>query len=287
MDVTVRDLLLTWTWRPDVVTVLGGSAIAYVVGWRRLRRRDARAVSWWRLTAYLGGIGALALALLSAIDWLGSLLFFVHMIQHEVLMMAAPPLLLLGDPLPVVLWALPPEWRRAAAQVLAPGARVRRLLRTITWMPVTWPLFVVTLWGWHTPAAYEASLGSEFVHNIQHVSFFTAALLFWWPLINPAPRLHGHIHHALRVVYAVPAAFQSQLLGLILAFFSTRALYPHYEAVPRLWGFSALQDQTAAGLLMMQVEGLVYLAVVLLQVAALLRHEEQVTRQREELGLEP
>lgn len=287
MDVTFRDVLLTWTWRPDVIAVLGVSGAAYVVGWRRLRRRDERAASGWRLAAYLSGIGALALALLSPIDWLGSLLFFVHMIQHELLMMAGPPLILLGDPLPVVLWALPAKWRRSAGQVLAPGARLRRLLRTITWMPVTWPLFVVVLWGWHAPAAYEASLGSELVHNVQHLSFFTAALLFWWPLINPAPRLHGHIHHALRVVYAVPAAFQSQLLGLILALFTTRVLYPHYEAVPRLWGYSALEDQSAAGLLMMQVEGLVYLAVVLLQVAALLRREERVARQREELGLEP
>lgn len=284
---TFWDLLLTWRWRPDVVAVLGISATAYVVGGRRLRHRDARAAPGWRLAAYLGGIGALALALLSAIDWLGSLLFFVHMIQHELLMMAAPPLLLLGDPLPVVMWALPARWRRSVAQVLAPGTRLRRLLWAITWMPVTWPLFVVVLWGWHAPAAYEASLASDLVHNLQHLSFFVAAVLFWWPLINPAPRPHGHIHHALRVVYAVPAAFQSQLLGLILAFFTTRALYPHYDTVPRLWGFSALEDQSAAGLLMMQVEGLVYLAVVLLQVAALLRREERVTREREELGLEP
>jgi len=287
MDVTFQDLLLTWRWRPDVIAVLGISATAYVVGWQRLRRRDARAAPGWRLAAYLGGIGALALALLSAIDWLGSLLFFVHMIQHELLMMAAPPLLLLGDPLPVVLWALPANWRRSVAQFLTPGARLRRVLRGITWMPVTWPLFVVALWGWHAPAAYEASLASELVHNVQHLSFFMAALLFWWPLISPAPRLHGHIHHAIRVVYALPAAFQSQLLGLIFAFFTTRALYPHYEAVPRLWGFSVLQDQSTAGLLMMQVEGMIYLAVVLLQVAALLRREERITHQREELGLEP
>ena len=88
-------------------------------------------------------------------------------------------------------------------------------MRLVTSMPVTWPLYVMILWAWHWPTAYEASLRLEAVHDAQHLSFFTSALLFWWPIVSPAPSLHGHRHHALRVAYAVPATFQSQALGLI------------------------------------------------------------------------
>ncbi len=285
MDPPLTALLGSWRWRTDVIAIVVTLATVYVLGWRRLSARDLRSAPRWRLALYLGGLGALCFALLSPIDALGSLLFFVHMIQHEFLTIVAPPLVLLGNPLPVVLWGLPVALRPLAARLLIPGARLRSVLRRATAMPVTWPLYVVTLWAWHWPVAYGASLRSEVIHDAQHLSFFLGALLFWWPIVNPAPMLHGHRHHALRVAYVVPAAFQSQVLGLIFAFFP-RLLYQHYEAVPRLWGFSALQDQSAAGLIMMQFEGLTYLLVVLVLVARMLSHEERMTRLREEHGIE-
>ena len=283
---TLFAVLLSWKWRSDVALVVAVFGTVYLLGWYRLRCRDSRGAPGWRLALYLGGLVALCLALLSPIDTLGSLLFLVHMVQHELLTMAAPPLLLLGNPLPVVLWGLPVELRLRVARLLVPGARFRTVLKLVTAIPVTWPLYVITLWTWHWPAAYGASLRFEAVHDAQHLSFFTSALLFWWPIISPAPALHGHRHHALRVAYVVPAAFQSQALGLIFAFFS-RVLYAHYEAVPRLRGFTALQDQSAAGLIMMQVEGLIYLLVVLVLVARMLSYDERMTQLREDHGLEP
>jgi putative membrane protein len=285
VDPTLIALLGSWRWRSDVIAVLVTLASAYVIGWRRLRARDARGAPAWRLGLYLGGLAALGLALLSPIDVLGSLLFPFHMVQHELLTMIAPPLLLLGNPFPAVVWSLPGPLRLRAARLFMPRARSRKIFRIITAMPVTWPLYVVTLWMWHWPPAYSASLRFEVVHDAQHLSFFATALLFWWPVINPAPALHGHRHHALRVVYVVPAAFQSQALGLAFLFFP-RVLYPHYEAVPRLWGYTVVQDQNIAGLIMMEVEGLTYLMAVLLLVARMLSHEERMTRLREEHGTE-
>jgi cytochrome c oxidase assembly factor CtaG len=279
-------LLLAWKWRSDVALVVVALGAAYLVGWCRLRRRDVRAAPGSPLALYLGGLVTVCLALLSPIDALGSLLFFVHMTQHELLTMVAPPLLLLGNPFPVVLWGLPPGWRLRIASLLVPGAWFRRAFRAATAMPATWLVYVVTVWVWHWPPAYQASLRSGLVHDAQHLSFFVAALLFWWPVINPAPMLHGHRHHAIRVAYVVAAAFQSQMLGLIFAF-SGRVFYSHYEAVPRLWGFTALQDQSAAGLLMMQVEGLIYLGTVLALVGRMFSHEARMTRLREEHGLGP
>jgi len=286
VDVTLSAVLQSWKWRSDVALVVGALGTVYMVGWYRLRCRDPRGAPGWRLAVYLGGLVALCLALLSPIDTLGSLLFVVHMTQHELLTMVAPPLVLLGNPFPTILWGLPSALRRRAGGLLRPNARTRRALQVLTWMPVAWPLYVATLWGWHVPAAYATSLRDELVHDVQHVSFFVTALLFWWPIIDPAPRLRGHIHHALRLLYVIPAAFQSQALGLIFAFFS-RVLYPHYEAVPRLWGFTPLQDQSTAGLVMMQVEGMIYLAVVLLLVARMFAYDERMTRLREQHGVEP
>jgi cytochrome c oxidase assembly factor CtaG len=284
--VSTLSLLLAWKWRSDVALVVAAFGAAYLVGWCRLRRRDVRAAPGWPLALYLGGLVTVCLALLSPIDALGSLLFFVHMTQHELLTMVAPPLLLLGNPFPVVLWGLPTRWRLRIASLLVPGAWPRRAFRAATAMPVTWLVYVVTVWVWHWPPAYQASLRSGLVHDAQHLSFFVAALLFWWPVINPAPMLHGHRHHAIRVAYVVAAAFQSQMLGLIFAF-SGRVFYPHYDAVPRLWGFTALQDQSAAGLLMMQAEGLIYLGTVLALVGRMFSYEARMTRLREEHGLGP
>lgn len=287
MSPTLTALLWSWNPRPDVVLVLAGFGAAYVVGWLRLRALGPDALPPWRLALYLGGLAAVGLALLSPVDALGSLLFFMHMTQHELLTMVAPPLLLLGNPLPAILWALPWRARQVSQRLLVPGSHVRRAIRVLTLPWVTWPLYVITLWAWHHPAMYGASLRSELVHDAQHLSFFATAVLFWWPVIDPAPHLHGYLHHGLRVAYVVPAAFQSQALGLIFAFFAGRALYPHYEAVPRLWGLTPLQDQSVAGLLMMQVEGLTYLFAILLLIARMLAREERVTRWREEQGLEP
>lgn len=207
---------------------------------------------------------------------MGSVLFVLHMTQHELLAMLAPPLLLLANPLPVVLWGLPSGLRARVGGLLEPGRLARQWLRRVTWMPLTWLLYVLTVWLWHLPAAYGASLASSLLHDVQHLSFFVAAVLFWWPVIDPAPRIGTQVHDAWRVVYVVPAAFQSQVLGLIFAFYPD-LIYPHYAAMPRLWGLTALQDQSTAGVVMMQIEGLVYLAAVLLLVARMLGREERRT----------
>jgi cytochrome c oxidase assembly factor CtaG len=282
VDPSLTSVLTSWTWRADVLAVVTMLAAVYGVGWWRLRARGAPAVAVWRLGAYLGGLLAIVLALFSPIGTLGSVMFVMHMSQHELLAMIAPPLLLLGNPFPVVMWGLPGGLRARFAGLFGPDGMGRRWLRRATWMPVTWPLYVATVWVWHVPAAYGASLTSSLAHDAQHLSFFGAALLFWWPIVDPAPRLGARVHDAWRVAYVIPAAFQSQILGLIFAFYPT-LIYPHYAATPRLWGLTALQDQSAAGLVMMQIDGLVYLATVMLLVARLLSREERLTTLQEQI----
>jgi cytochrome c oxidase assembly factor CtaG len=95
-----------WHWRPDVIIVLTFLSTAYVIGWRRLRKRNLHSVKSWELSLYLVSMATVCLALLSPIDALGSFLFIFHMTQHELLMMVAAPLLLLANPLPLSAWGL-------------------------------------------------------------------------------------------------------------------------------------------------------------------------------------
>lgn len=283
MDAPLRIFLLSWNWRPDVLSVLVALGTAFTIGWCRLRKRGARAARPWRLGAYLAGLASVGLALLSPIDTLGSLLFLTHMFQHELLIMVAAPLLLLADPLPACLWALPRGPRRAVRRLLGRGAPVRRVLRAATWMPVAWGVFVVTLWAWHLPAIYEAALRHELLHDLEHVSFFGTALLFWWPIINPAPRLRRQAPFGFRIVYIVAAALQNAALGFTIGV-TERVLYPSYAAAPRLWGLSPLYDQAFGGGIM--AEGaMMFLIPLLVLLWRWLNEEERRTRVRESISL--
>jgi len=100
-------------------------------------------------------------------------------------------------------------------------------------MPITWLLYMVILWGWHLPGPYQAALRDDVLHNVQHLSFFASALLFWWPLINPAPRLRGHIPYGFRIVYVIAAVVPTMLPVMSIVLFAQEVFYPHYTTVPR------------------------------------------------------
>ncbi len=283
MDTTPGALLVAWSLRPDVLFVLIALGTAYTIGWCRLRKRGARVARPWRLVVYLAGLGSVALALLSPIEALASQLFLMHMVQHELLIMVAAPLLLLADPLPIILWGLPRNFRLGVRRLLARGAMVRQILRSATWMPVAGGLFVVNLWAWHIPAAYEAALRNHLLHHMEHLSFFGTAVLFWWPIINPAPRLHGNLAYGFRILYVVIAAFPNVALGFTIAV-TDRVLYPHYAAAPRLWDMSSLNDQALGGAIMSEA-GMMLLIPLLVLINRWLNHEERRTRLRESVGL--
>ena len=283
MDPTLRALLTTWSWRPDVLFVLIALGTAFAIGWWRLRNRGFRRARRWRALAYVAGLGAVGLALISPVDRLASLSFLVHMVQHELLIMVAPPLLLLADPLPVLIWGLPRKLRLAVRHLLARGAIVRRILYGATWMPVAWGVYVFNLWMWHLPVAYEAALRNHFLHDLEHLAFFGTATLFWWPIINPAPRLHGKVPYGFRIVYILAAAFQSTALGFAIAV-TDRVLYAPYMVAPRLWDLTPLDDQAFGGAIMSE-GGMMYLIPLLVLIAQWLNDEERMTHLREAIAL--
>ncbi|MBI3028513.1 MAG: cytochrome c oxidase assembly protein [Candidatus Rokubacteria bacterium] len=265
-----------WGWRPEILfpLLLGGSACT--IGWWRLSRRSPQPVPLRRLAVALGGLTSIAVALLSPVDTLAHALFWAHMVQHMLLMMVAAPLLLLADPLAVVLWALPRNARVRVGRLLAAGALPRRIWQALTWMPVAWVTYALTLWLWHLPSAYEAALRDRLLHDLEHLAFFWAGVLFWWPIINPAPHLWGRVPHALRVVYLVLGAFQQALLGLLLTL-SPRVLYPSYLIAPRAGEWSPLEDQAWGGVVMWGLGGAIEMVGVLLLLFRLLSVQDAET----------
>lgn len=285
-DLTLSAVLTSWSWRPAVVLILVTLASVYASGWWRLRATGyGRLARRWRLVLYLSGLATLALALLSPVDEFAHLSLSVHMVQHLLLTMVAAPLLLLGNPLPVGLWGLPRGVRRAVGRLLTRRAPFRRALWVVTLMPVAWLLFVGTLWLWHLPAAYQAALRAPVLHDVEHVAFFGTALLFWWPIIEPAPRLHERIPRGFAILYLIAATGQNTLLSALIAL-PERVLYPYYEASASPFGLAALDDQALAGGIMWSM-GHMYLIPILLVVAKMLDREERVTRQREAVREDP
>ena len=239
-------------------------AALYGLGWWRLARRRPRGPAPARLALAFGGLAAIAAALASPLDALAERTFFAHMLQHMLLMMVAAPALLLADPLPIVLWALPAAGRRLAGRWLTRASRFGRAWRAATAMRFTWLAYAALLWLWHLPAAYDAALENRLVHDLEHVTFFLGALLFWWPVIDPAPRFRRRAAYGSRVAYVVLAAFQTGALGLALTL-APAVLYRSYTAAHQD-PLAALEDQAWGGIVMWAVGGLVDMLAALVLV---------------------
>jgi putative membrane protein len=273
-----RDLLTTWGLEPVVLVGLALAGWLYIRGVRRLWRESSAGlgVRKWEAACYAGGWLALFVALVSPLHPMGSVLFSAHMTQHEVLMLIAAPLLVLGRPLIAYLWALPVEWRRKAGRVGKVGW-VGAGWHAITNPLAAWAIHAVTLWVWHAPALFQATLKSELVHTTQHLTFLLSALLFWWALIHGRHALMGY---GAAVLYMFTTSVHSGVLGALLTFASS-VWYPAYSATTESWGLTPLEDQQLGGLIMWVPAGLVYLFAGLALFAGWLRESERRVLRRE------
>jgi cytochrome c oxidase assembly factor CtaG len=261
------NILTDWHWRWDVGFVLALFAALYLRGWMRLRKIGGAADAW-QFLSYTLALGAIGCALSSSIDELASYLLIAHMAQHELLMMVAPPLILLANPVPVLLWGLGESSRLRAGSLLARNSVIRRVRDFLGSMPVAWSLYVANLWAWHYPPWYEAALRNPWLHDLEHLLFFLTALVFWWPVLRPLPRPTA-IQNGVRILYLFLGATQDAALSGLIGL-SDKILYPHYETTLRLWELTPRQDQIGAGLVMFAVGSLTYLIAILVLVNALL-----------------
>lgn len=245
-----------------------------------IRQRRSRSV-WhlaarWRPISYLGGLLAIGLALMSPIDILSQQLFLMHMIQHLLLIMVAPPLLLIANPLPFILWGLPDRLRQkiggAISRLLHRESASRRWLRTLTSPGIVWLFTVFAIVGWHDPALYNAALRIEWVHDLEHLFFFAAGMCYWWHVTGAGPRIHKQFGPVGRIAFALAAVPPNMTLGVILAF-AREPVYTYYLNVPRLWNVSVLDDQRIGGIIMWIPGSMMYIMTALILASRLLGQE--------------
>lgn len=281
---TWHELARTWSFEPTVVVLLALSGWLYWRGVRRLWREPGSAagrrlgVRAWEAWCFAGGWFALFVALVSPLHAWGRVLFSAHMTQHEVLMLVAAPLLVMGRPLVPLLRALPVGWARAVGN-LGRARWWQMVWRVVTNPLVAWAMHAVALWVWHIPVLFQAVLDREWVHTLQHLSFFLSALLFWWALVHGR---QGALGYGAGVLYLFTTALHSGLLGALITF-AASAWYPAYTGLTASWGLTPLEDQQLGGLIMWIPAGLVYVFAGLALFVGWMRESEARVRQREAL----
>ncbi|MBX5470258.1 MAG: cytochrome c oxidase assembly protein [Thermoleophilaceae bacterium] len=258
---------LHWTLDPAFLAVLAAGTVLYCRRFVHARREaGGRGAGPRQAALFAAFVLVMLVALVSPLDGLGEdYLFSMHMTQHILIVDIGPLLLLLS--LSRVI--LRPLTRRLVAVERALG-------------PVAHPVTGILLWLalvylWHVPPLYNAAVEHDAVHALEHVSFFTAGLAVWWPLVQPVPMRH-RLTGLWTFAYIFGAKVGLGLLGVYLTW-SDHVAYGYYEHVPRIWGLTALEDQNLGGAIMMVEQSIVLvLAFAVLFVRMLLQSEQEELR---------
>jgi len=230
--------LTQWDWQPSI---LGGTMLIvvlyiYAVGPLREKFHLADEVSLGKAIAFLLGVNLMFLSLFSALDELGDrYLFSAHMLQHLILSMVGPPLMLLGTP----DWLIQPLLRNRV---------VLRIGKVLTHPVIAFTLFNADFWLWHAPPLYDATLFNQNLHILEHISFVILGLIYWWPMFSPVKEGLPHLSMGGQVLYLFFGSMPMVLLGAGLTL--APPLYAPYIHAPRVWRLSPATDQQLGGLIM-------------------------------------
>ena len=258
-----------WTWSPYISVPLLAVALVYLAGLLRMRKRGAK-LRPLSIVCFAGGWSSLLLALDSPMHEISEQLFWVHMTQHEILILVSAPLLILSQPAAPFLFALPEYWRSRIASIGKMGF-VDRAWLLISAPFAAWLLHALALWAWHAPRLFDLTLQSEWVHAAQHISFLGSALLFWWTLFH---KHAGRLGYGGAILYVFTTAVHSSVLGALLTF-APRVWYAPYAQTAPLWGLTGLQDQQLGGLIMWVPAGTLLMIVALALLVQWLSHADR------------
>jgi cytochrome c oxidase assembly factor CtaG len=250
---------LGWNWNPLILASLGLAVYGYIRGLLRLNSAArARLFGGLRYAAFTAGIVTLFSALISPFDTLDDQLFSAHMVQHLVLLMIAPPLLILGRPALACFWAFPLPGRRAIGRVWIRSG-LKHAVDLVMSPIFVWLLCSAALWFWHLPGPYGWALGSESVHAFEHVCFFLTSLMFWSLVLEPLGR--RRMDYGSTLLFVATFGVQTGLLGALLTF-AGRPLYAAHLSTTAAWGLTPLEDQQLAGLIMWIPASLIHLTTL-------------------------
>ena len=266
MDEVAGSIWTHWHAHPDVLVGLALLQGAYLLGVGPLRERygladrtDPRQTATFTL-----GVLVVFFSLLSPLHILSDrYLFSAHMLQHVLLTLVAPPLLVLGTP----DWLLRPFLRRDA---------VFRLFRLMTRPVAAFVLFNLVFSAWHMPALYNLSVTNPGVHIFEHLLFMGTAALMWWPSTSTMPEL-PRLSYPLQMVYLFLLSI-AQLILFAPITFSREPLYQWYADAPRIIALSPLFDQQVGAIIMKIGGGALFLTLIIVAFFRWYSHEEEITR---------
>lgn len=262
-------------WHLDIPIILGLLVVAglYVSAVRSVDA--AHPANWWsrrRTVAFLAGLVAIGVALLSPIDTLSDDLLSVHMLQHLLMTSVAAALFAASGLGTLALRVASPDVRQ---RYLLPFLH-SRLVSALTFPVVGLVIYALTMWATHFTTLYNLALLDDGVHAVEHLLYLFAASLFWWPLLSPDP-LRWRIHPGIGLILLLASMPAGAFLGVTIMS-APNVLYPAYLGRPDVFGIDTLSDQAAAGAEYWVVGGLATLAAGAYLLVLLMRHEEAETR---------
>jgi cytochrome c oxidase assembly factor CtaG len=263
-------IALGWTFEPVIAIPLALLALGWLVMVDRIdRHHPASRVPIVRTAAFLGGLFAIAVALMSGIERYDTTLFSVHMVQHLVLMLVAAPLIALSAPITQLLRVASPRVRqRWILPVLESGP-----VAVLSHPAVTWLTYTAVLWFSHFSALFDTALGDPFIHDLEHGLYLGAALLYWWPVVGLDPSPH-RLSYPVRIGYLLLQLPFSSFLAMVVLF-AGAPLYLHYATLGAPYGISALSDQQLAAGIMWFVGDIVVIGAILVMVGLWMGDEER------------
>ena len=263
-------LLTAWEFDALFVAPALLASWLYIAGMRRVNRLHPASPWPRRRTFYFfAGMATMVVAVMSPLAAYETTLFSVHMWQHMLITMVAAPLLLLGTPITLGLRAASRELRK---DVLLPILH-SRVMRVVTFPAIAWLAFAATMWASHFSPLYNESLENVWAHRFEHFWYLSAALLFWWQVIQADPT-PWRMSHPVRLVYLGLQMPQNTFLAVAI-YSANEVLYDHYATVVRDWGPSALSDQQLAGITMWVIGDLLFLGAAGIVAYNWIRHEDR------------
>ncbi|MEE2880667.1 MAG: cytochrome c oxidase assembly protein [Chloroflexota bacterium] len=242
-----RNLLLAWNTNPLPSLGLFLAAYIYINGLNRWSH-PSHPISQWQRISFFSGLIVIFLALQSPIDPLAEHQFSIHQVQHLLLRMIGPLLVLSGAPLTPMLRGAPPWFLQVVIKPIVRVSVSHQIYGFITNPVLTTLVFIATIYLWQIPAVHDMAVRSDLVHSGMHSTMLISGFMFWWLVIDPKPH-RSRLHFALRILYLGLIVIPNTILGASITF-SSHLLYEAYQEFPQPLGLSPLIDQQLGGLIL-------------------------------------
>ena len=265
-----------WVIDPLAIVTVVVLAVLYYRGLKDWKKRS-RPVHRWQIASFYAGVAILFIALVSPLDPLSERLFMFHNVQHVLLRVAAPALIILGAPVTPILRGLPIEMRQGLIRPLVSNRALRKVYKTFQ-NPVLVPaLFLLVLFFWALPGPHDAAVDNFMLHYLMHLTMTSSAFLFWWLMIDPKPH-RSNVHYGVRILILGVTLIPNTVLGAIITF-AESIQYESYGVV-RIWGVDPLSDQRGGALIQWLVVDMMSLAVTLVIFAMWYQREQRADREK-------